>query len=435
MGLFKFDILGCMKIIKKTLENGVRIICAPMPGNPTATYMVMVRSGAFNETKETSGISHFLEHMSFKGTSKRPRQKDMALFLDSIGASYNAWTGKEQTAYFAKADVRHFDAIADVISDIYLDSLLPEAEIEKERGVIIGEIDMYEDEPQEKVWDALINLMYGDGQPAGWETLGPKENVRRFSRKDFIEYRTSHYKAENTVVVITGGMDVDRAIATAERSFSTVPSGTIPERLPVVEEGAGGRVAIVSRDTDQAHIAVGFRAINKFSEDRYTLSVIRNILSGGMSSRLWQSLREERGSGYYLGANTVLHDTHGRFHLYTGTESSRVPEIVSVLLDEARKLTYERVNEDELKKVKDFIVGKYTMSLETSDDVAEFIGNQEVEYGSIRLPEDILSRVMNVTPDDIMRVAKAVFTPGGAYVAIVGKDIDEHKVRVTLGVE
>jgi predicted Zn-dependent peptidase len=421
-----------MHIIKKVLPNGVRIICAPMPGNPTATYMVMVRSGAFNEVAETSGISHFLEHMSFKGTTKRPSQKDMALFLDSIGASYNAWTGKEQTAYFAKADTRHFDAIADVISDIYLEPLLPEAEIEKERGVITGEIDMYEDEPQEKVWDALIRLMYGDKQPAGWETLGPKENVKRFTRDDFLMHRALHCKAENTIVVIAGGMDVDRAFSIAEASFSKLPSGAIPERLSVIEEGIGGHVSFVERDIDQAHIAVGFRAIHKFNEDRYTVSIIRNILSGGMSSRLWQSLREERGSGYYLGANTVLHDTHGRFHLFTGTESARVPEIVGVLLNETKKLACERVSDAELKKVKDFITGRRAMSLETSDDVADFIGGQEIEYGVIHTPEEVMERIIAVTPEDILRVSQYIFAPGRAYVAIVGKNINEDAVRVTL---
>ena len=347
-----------MHIIKKTLENGVRIVCAPMEGNPTATYMVMVRAGAFNEQAETSGISHFLEHMSFKGTNKRPLQKDMALFLDSIGASYNAWTGKECTAYFAKAHVRHFDAIADVISDIYLNPILPDAEIEKERGVILGEIDMYDDEPQEKVWDALIRLMYGDDQPAGWETLGTKENVRRFGREDFLKYRASHYKAENTIVVIAGGMDVDSAIKTTEILFSKIPSGITPPRLPVKEEGIGGRVAVVDRDTEQAHIAIGFRAFDKFDNDRYALSVMRTVLSGGMSSRLWQSLREERGSGYYLGANYALHDVHGRFNIFTGTECARVSEILGVILAEVRKLKEEKVSDSELKKVKDFIVQK-----------------------------------------------------------------------------
>ncbi len=421
-----------MKFTKTVLPNGVRIITAPMQGNPTVTVMINVATGSFYETAEQSGISHFLEHVCFKGTVKRPSPRDITTELDSIGAVYNAFTGREMTGYWAKADVRHFAKIADVVSDIFKNSVFPVVEIEKEKGVVMGEIDMYADDPQEKISEALTKHMYR-GEPAERDVLGTKETVAAFTREAIVAYRSSQYVAPNTVITIAGGIDEQAMIVWATKTFADLASSTPkPELSTRDREQAGPETVFIDKDTDQAHIVMAWRTFPRSTDDRFVARIIANLLQGGMSSRLFIKLREEMGAGYYIGGGAHSHKSFGSFSISTGTKSERVAEIVSAILAETKKLKTEPVGPAELAKVKEFLRAHRIMSLETSDDVAGFYADQETILGSIRTVEDFERIYTAVTAEDIMRVSNTIFDPKKLTTAVIGKALDKDGITRVL---
>src|ERR1035437_474694 len=213
-----------MKFSKKVLHNGLRVITVPMKDNPTVTVLVLVEAGSKYETKKINGISHFLEHMCFKGTTKRPKAIDISKELDALGSQYNAFTAQEYTGYYAKSDAKHFRQIFDIVSDIYLNSTFPEAEMQKEKGVIIEEINMYEDMPQRHVQDLVMKLLYGD-QPAGWNIAGEKKNILNMKRDTFVSYKSMHYLPEATVLVVAGKVTEKDVLKEVEKVFGSIPRG------------------------------------------------------------------------------------------------------------------------------------------------------------------------------------------------------------------
>ncbi len=303
--------------------------------------------------------------------------------------------------------------------------------MEKERGVIMGEIDMYEDDPQSKVWDVLMELMYGD-QPAGWSTLGPKKNIKAFTRQDFIDFRRSHYHPDNTLVVIAGGVPEKRMLQFARKTFGSLRGDLVPEKHKTHEAQTVPAIKIEERTTDQAHLILGFRAFHMYDEDRYALRLARNVLSGGMSSRLFTRIREEMGAGYYISANFHLYDHHGYFTVSTGTEPKRANEVLCAILDELKKISTKPVPSKELRKVKDWMRGKRAMMLETSDDVADFFGDQELMYGSIKSLDEYEKIYDNITARDIQKVMRRICVPERMNLAVVGKGIDRGPLEKTL---
>jgi predicted Zn-dependent peptidase len=421
-----------MKFKKTTLENGVRVITVPMKDNPTVTILITVATGGFYERSEESGISHFLEHVSFKGTHKRPSAKAITTELDSIGALYNAFTSKEITGYYVKADVKHFAKIADVVADIFKNSVFPEKEVEKEKGVITGEIDMYGDDPQERLAEALAKHMYA-GQPAEREVLGTKETVSKVTREALIAYKSSQYTGPNTVVTIAGGIGEDEMLVYARGSFSDLKNESpSPEYLTQDKDQKEPETVFVDKDTDQAHIIMAWRTFDKSHPDRFVANIIKHILKGGMSSRLFIRLRDEMASGYYISAGHAAYKSFGLFLISTGTKHERVPEIVSAILSELAKLKTEAVSAEELEKVKEYMRAHRLMSLETSDDVADFFGEQEILENRIRTPEEFDAIYSKITAEDVMRVSNMLFDHRKLTVGTIGKGIDKESVKVAL---
>ncbi|HEU0080860.1 MAG TPA: pitrilysin family protein [Candidatus Paceibacterota bacterium] len=418
-----------MRFLRTTLENGTRIITVPMLGNPTVTVMIGVGTGAFHEKPEQSGISHFLEHSCFKGTVRRPTARVITTDLDSIGALYNAFTSKETTGYWAKADVKHFAKIADIAADIFLNSTFPEKEVEKEKGVVIGEIDMYADDPQEKIGEALLRHMY-ENEPASRDVLGTKATVRAITRQDLVDYRAAQYTGPNTVVTIAGGVSEEEMLSWAKETFSGLSSNVPRPELPTrSREQTAPETVFVDKDTDQAHLILAWRTFERSDPDRYVVGMIKNLLRSGMSSRLFIKLRDEMGSGYYVSASHATHTTFGFFAVSTGTMHERVPEIVQAILDETERLKAEPVPKEELDKVKEFMRAHLLMSLETSDDVAGFCSDQEIHEGRIFYPEEFDAIYSKIAAEDILRVANKVFDRSKLTVAAIGKGIDKDAVR------
>ena len=409
-----------MNFKRHILGNGVRVILVPMKDNPTVTVAMYACTGSLYETKEQAGISHFLEHMSFKGTKKRPSPRAISLELDSIGAVYNAYTWLEKTCYWAKAGAEHFEKISDVISDIYLNSVFPEDEIQKEKGVVLGEIDMYNDDPKSKVDDILMAHMYKD-TPAERPTIGSKETVSAITREDLIKYRDSQYKAENTVIAISGGVSEKKMLDMAKKIGAKVKKGGVTPQFPTKDkEQKAPEMAIFTKDTDQAHIIVAFRSFDRFDKDVYIANGIANILRSGMSSRLFTRLREVMGSGYYVSASHMPFADFGSFYIATGTTPERVTEIVAAILEEVARMKNEPVKKDELKKVQEIVRSGLKMGLESSDDVMAFFADQEVAKKEIKTPEEYEKIISAITAKDIMRVAKRIFTNEKMNLAVVG---------------
>jgi len=404
---------------KILLKNNLRVISVPMADALTTTILILVKAGSEYETRKNNGVSHFLEHMCFKGTEKRLSSLDITSELDAIGAAYNAFTSNQYTGYYAKVQPKHFDEILDVVSDIYLNPVFNQREIEKERGVIIEEINMYEDLPMRRVQEFFTNLLYGD-QPAGWDIAGKKEIIRRINRNDFIEYQKNHYLGKSTIVVVTGNFNEKEAVKKIESAFSGIRTGKKVQKLKTVESQKSPRIFLKMKETDQAHLVVGVRAFDIFDKRKYAIDLIADILGGGMSSRLFQKLREEMGVAYYVKAEADLLSDHGFLTASAGVDNNKVSEAIKAVVEEFEKLAKEPVKREELQRVKDRCVGGLIMGLETSDQLAGFYGGQEIITGKTISPEETIKKIQAVKIEEISAVAKDIFKNNKLNLAIIG---------------
>lgn len=420
-----------MEYTKETLDNGLRAIYVPMQGTKTVTVLVLVGVGSRYETKEINGISHFLEHMAFKGTEKRPDKMAIARDLDAVGADFNAFTTQEYTGYYVKADMKHFELATDVVADIFLNSTLPDEEIERERGVILGEIDMYEDNPRRQAWYTFNELMLGD-QPSGWRTIGPKDVINSLKRDDFITYRNEHYCGPNIAVVVAGNIEVDNARNLVEEYFGAAPSGKKSEYKPAEWDQTSPRIRVGTQKFDQAHLFLGTWAVD-YNDDRwYAQQLLRTILGSGMSSRLFEKVREELGLGYYVGASDELYDDYGFFVTYAGVDAKRVDEAVQAITEELVKIRDTEVTQEELTKAFQYLRGGMLISHESSDAVADWFAEQEILGRAFLTPDEFFSKLEEVTPADVKNVAQEIFTDDRLNLAIVGPVKDEESIKKHL---
>jgi len=414
-----------MSFTKTILKSGLRIITVPMKDNSTVTVMCLVETGSNYETKDKNGISHFLEHMCFKGTEKRLSSSVINIELDSLGSQSNAFTGNEYTGYWAKAHYSKTEKILDIVSDIYLNSEFPESEIEKEKGVIVEEINMYEDLPRAKVGDIFEELLYGD-QPAGRPVIGPKENIKATTREDFVKYHKDHYVAKATTVVVAGKINEKKVIKEIERLFANVSKGPKGKIEKVIEKQKAPQVKIFFKETDQTHLIIGFRAFDRYDKRNKALSLLSTILGGGMSSRLFQKMREELGICYYVCSGKNMYTTHGNFTIAAGVSNTRLNEAIKGILEEVKRIAKEPISETELRKAKDYMIGTMFLGLESSDSLANFYGFQELLHDKkIQTPDDLVKKVEKITAKELQKVAQDILKNEGLNLAIVGPFKDE----------
>ena len=414
-----------MNFKKTTLSNGLRVITVPTKGNPAVMVLVMVETGSNYETKAQNGLSHFLEHMCFKGTLKRPGEGDIPKELDSLGAQNNAFTSNEMTGYYAKASKKHFSKLFDIVSDLYLNPTLPKRDIEKEGGVVLEELSMYEDKPERTVWDILAKLMYGD-VPAGRSIIGTRKNIKSFTRADFVNYRNKHYVAPATIVIVAGDVKELQVIGEVRKNFENISTKRKSTKPKVVEKQKSPRLLIQQKKTNQNHMVMAFRTFNARDRRIPALIVLSEILGKGMSSRLFYKLRDEMGVCYYVRADHNQATDYGTFTIAVGANVSRTEEVVGVLLEECKKLTETLVSEEELQKVKEHHVGNLHMSLETTDAMAEFYAGQEIIFRKLKTPQELEKEIRKVTAGDVMKVAKDIFRNDRLNLAIVG-DVSRQK--------
>jgi len=420
-----------MKYKKTILKNGLRILTVPMAGTQTATVIFMVGVGSRFETEKQAGLSHFIEHMLFKGTEKRPNTLAISEELDAIGGEFNAFTAKDKTAFYAKADAKHVGKILDVLSDMYLNSKLEKEEIDRERGTILQEISMYEDEPRRSVGDEFEKLLYGK-HTLGREITGYKETVKKVSRHDFVAYMKRYYTAKETVVCVAGKFDEKKVIRDVEKHLSPLESGKKYDIKKVVEKQSKPQVHIKYKKTDQTHFILGARAYKQNHKDRYTLALLSVILGGNMSSRLYIEVRERRGLAYVVHTSIDTYQDCGYIGTQVGVEHGNLRKTVGVIMQEYQKIASEPVSKKELQMAKDYIKGKSIMGFEASDDVAMFFIDQELHKEKIMTPKEIFAKIDAVTEKDVLRVAKDVFTPKKINLAIVGPHRDGKKLEKML---
>ena len=412
-------------------DSGLRLVTIPMPATHTVTVLVLVGTGSKYETKEINGISHFLEHMMFKGTTKRPGKMDIARELDAIGAEYNAFTGKEYTGYYAKASMEKLDTIMDVVFDIFLNSKLDQEDIDTERGVIVEELNMYRDMPQRYVGDLFEKLLYGD-QPAGWDIGGEKETVMSLKRDQFVNYFNTHYVAKNTIIAVAGNVDPEIIKNKAGEYFSTIRNSELVTKLPVVENQSEPALLVHYKKTDQTHFHLGFRSCNMFDERKYALGILGTVLGGGMSSRLFEEVRDKRGLAYYVGAGNDTATDAGYFMIKAGVNNEKVYEAIKVIMDEIRKIKNEGVTAEELQRAKDNISGSTALGLEHSDAVANAYAGPVLFENKVLTPEEELGKIKKVTLQEVHQVAKDIFDDKKLNLAVIGPFEDEELFKKIL---
>ncbi len=416
---------------KSVLNNGLRIITVSQQSTRAITVLVLVKTGSKYEDKETNGISHFLEHMFFKGTKFRPSPIAVAETLDKVGGVYNAFTGEEYTGYFAKVESSKFELALDWVSDIFLNSTLPEKEIKKERGVIVEEINMLRDHPMSYLQVLWQELLYGD-QPAGWNIAGTKENVMKMTRKRLFDYRNSQYTSSNTIICVAGKINSKEAVKSVRKSFAKISKGVSLKKPKVLESQNSPNFLLHHKKTDQTHLCLGVRAYNMFHLARYPTVLLARILGGMMSSRMFVELREKLGLCYYISTSVDANPDTGFLVTQAGVDNKNVEKAISAILKEYEKIFSEEISVIELKKAKDNIKGKMALSLEPSDNLASFYGVQELLEEKTLTPEEIFEMIDKVSTKDILKLAKEIFVPEKLNLALIGPFEDKKKIQKLL---
>ena len=404
---------------KSKLKNGVRIITAPLKGTNTVTVLVMVNTGSKNENAKNRGISHFLEHMFFKGTEKRPTTLDISKELEKVGGIYNAFTGKEHTGFWAKVDNKHCDIALDVISDMLLNSKFSKEEIKREKGTILEELNMYLDSPMIHIPDLFENLLYRN-QPLGYDEIGNRKTIMSVKRKDFVDYYKKHYTSNNTVVVIAGNFNEKKAKDNIKKYFDRPKRGVVKQQTKTYDKQNKPEILLEYKKTDQTHLCLGVRGYNTNHKDKYVLLVLSVILGGNMSSRLFISVRERNGLAYYIHTSAVDYKDVGYFAAQSGVNNRKCLEAIKIILDEFKKVKEEEISAEEIKRAKDYLKGRTNIALESSDAVASFVANQEMDTGKILTPEEKFAKIDKVTADDLQRVANDIFVDNKLNLALIG---------------
>jgi predicted Zn-dependent peptidase len=410
---------------KTTQNNGLRIITVPIKNANSITCLILVGTGSKYETKDINGISHFLEHMFFKGTEKRPDTLKISETLDSVGGEYNAFTSKEVTGFWAKVDKKHFDVALDWISDIFLNSKFDEKEIEREKGVIIEEVNMYLDTPTAYIGDLWEELLYGD-QPAGWKVIGEKENILSFDREKVVEYYKKHYSPSNIIVCVAGDIDSEDAEKKIQNYFYAKGGLTYGEKEKVREVQSEPEVLIHHKKTDQMHFCLGVRAYDLFDKRKYALSLLSVILGGNMSSRLFIKVRERNGLAYSIHTSVDAATDAGYLVTQAGIDHNNLEKAIKLILEEYRDIKENKITEKELQKAKDYIKGSMSLRLDSSDSQASYYGMQELLEKDIMTIEDKFKRIDEVSVDDIKKIAEDIFLPEKLNLAVIGP-IEEGK--------
>lgn len=405
-----------------TLPNGLRVLILDTKSFPTLTMLLLVGAGSRYENAQNNGIAHFLEHMFYKGSKNYPDMEIISQEIEGMGGHWNAFTSKDYTGYFIKAATYHFPKMADILSDILLQPLLQTEEIEKEKGVIVEEINMYEDTPQRRIADIFENVMY-EGSPLGYDIAGTKKTVTSFDRNTFVSYMESLYQPQNAVLVVAGGLGgAGDVLKTVEAKFSHWNRGQAAGYSLFETKQTEPRLKIAKKQTEQAHFCVGFPTFGIKDDRRPVLKVLSTLMGGGASSRLFQEVREKRGLCYYISTGVEQYHDTGNIVTQSGVtkEVDKVKEALKATMKEHTKLIKGQVKDTDVARSKEMIKGRLLLSLEDSFNVAHFFGLKELHENVMETPEEIMKKIDKVTREDIVALAGEIFTHENLNFSIIG---------------
>lgn len=416
---------------KSTLDNGVRIVTSRMDHVHSASIIFLYGVGARYEEDHQAGISHFIEHMLFKGTEKRPDPAMISSQIEGVGGIINAAAGHESTNYWVKVPAAHLASAFDVLTDIVRNSTFNPEEMEKERFVIIEEIHGVNDTPDDLVHDIIDNVVWDD-QPVGRSILGTEATVDTITDKDMHAFVDRHYRPERLVIAAAGKVDHDEVVELVQKGFGDLAPG-IGDVCGITQmRQTEPRIRLVSRPTEQAHLCIAHPALPYTDDRRYIQGTIDTILSSGMSSRLFQEIRERRGLVYSVYGYFRQYADVGQGVVYAGTDLTRVEETISAILGELKKLKDDGVPEEELQLTKEMSKGRIVMGLEDSRSVASWIGGQELTYGEIKTPEEIMDEIDAVQAGDVLELAHDLFCEDRLSLALIGPYDDAERFRPLL---
>lgn len=420
-----------MDIQRTRLENGVRVVTSRMDHVRSASLSFLYGAGARHEPDEHAGVSHFLEHMIFKGTNKRPDPVTITREIEEVGGVLNAGTSREHTNYWVKVPSAHIAKAFDVLSDVLIDSTFNPEELEKERWVIFEEIHGIHDTPDDYIHDVIDELVW-DGQPVGRPIIGTQETVGAITREDVISYLNGNYQPNRLVIAAAGDVDHDHIVSLAEQTF-----GHLPAREPgsmtmcrVLQDTP--RVQVLERSTQEAHICLGLPALPRTDERRQVQETLDAVLSSGMSSRLFQEIRERRGLAYAVFSYFRGYVDVGQGVVYAGTDPDKVDETVSAIIAELRRLRDEPIPADELGRTKELRKGRISMGLEDSRSVAGWIGSQELLFDEILTPEQVMQEIDEVSSAQVRDLAREIIRPERLNLAVIGPFPDDSRFRALM---
>lgn len=414
-----------------TLANGMRVVTTPIPTAQSASVNVFVGVGSRAEARQVNGVSHYMEHMLFKGTTKRPNAIIIAGEIEGAGGVLNAYTTKELTCYWNQVPYDMLPLAMDVVADMVQNSLLEQVEVERERTVVQQEIRRSHDQPGAWVGELLSGAVYGD-QPIGWSIAGTIEIVDQIGRDDMRRHLDTWYVPKNMVLSVAGNVTHDDVVRLAEQLWTGTSAVGVPSIAPAQPELSPDRVRIEQRDIAQANVAIGMRALPRRDPDRFALTILNNVLGRGMSSRLFREVRERRGLAYSVGASTSRYLDTGSFSVSAGVSPEHAVEAVTVIMAELAKLTTELVGDEELRKARDYAAGSFRLGLESSMSLAQRTGESLLMLNEIEPVETIVTGLKAVTAADVQRVARRIFRSDNLVIAAVGPQLDNDGLKSAL---
>lgn len=421
---------------KKILKKGLRLLTIPIKGTNVVTLLILVKTGSRNEKESVAGISHFAEHMFFKGTKNRSTQIKIATEIDGVGGEMNAFTSKEFTGFYIKISKKHLELAIDVLADILQNSLISPTEIKKEKGVILQEMNMYQDTPVQYVQSLFEQVMYPD-HPLGRDVIGSKETILNLKKKDFEEYIQNMYTIKNIVICVSGAEDKVKIVSSLiSKHFQFKPASKVMGYEKIIENQQEPHILVKRQKTEQTHFCMGVRGYHINHPQKYILEVLSTLIGGGMSSRLFEEIREKRGLAYYIKSDTESYQDCGFFVIQAGAEHPKMPGAILVILQELKKITYRPVNinsaQKELKKAQEYLKGKITLNIEDSFALAQLFGIQELLADRVESIDEIFKKIDQVTLKDITKTAQELITDSNLNLAIIGPVKNEDKIRKIL---
>ena len=410
-----------------TLPNGVRIATAAMPHMRSVCAGLWAAVGGRHESREECGISHFIEHLLFKGTEKRTT-KQITEAVEGIGGYINAYTTEDHTLYYAKAGVQHIAEVCDVLADMYMNSQFAPVEIERERDVIREEILSYRDQPAQHASELLTETMWPE-HPLGRPLTGSVETIASFQRPQLMDFLRRNYNGRTTIVTVAGPVVHEQVVEIMRERLGKLAPGRKPRFSRVRAQDSASRLSVFSQDTEQMHLAMGFHAFGRQDERRFALKLLSVILGENMSSRLFQTLRERHGYCYSVQTNMVTLDDTGAIHICAGLDPDKLKNALRMIMRELESICKRKPGKDELRKAQDYTVGQTFMGLESTTNQMIWMGESLLGYGKILDPADIERKVCAVTREDVQRVACHCLNRGRLGVAVVGPVEDRTQLE------